>query len=139
MALQRHEREVEGIVILELHGRLIVGLDTSGLRKRVLSLVDDNKCNLILDLKHVEFIDSTGLGTMVLGHSAVEQAGGAMKLLNLSKRHMQLLILTKLTTLFEIYDDEQEAINSFFPDREIKRFDILEFVKSQEAAEPDAH
>ena len=138
MALQTNERETEGIVILDLRGRLIVGLDTSSLRKRILAKIDQKKTNLILDLKQVEFIDSTGLGTMVLAHSAVEQSGGAIKLLNLSKRHLELLVLTRLTTLFEIFDDEQEAINSFFPDREIKRFDILEFVKSQEAAEPEA-
>ena len=53
-----------------------------------------------------------------------------MKLTNLSKRSAQLMILTKLSTVFEIFDDEQSAINSFFPEREIKRFDILEFVKS---------
>jgi anti-sigma B factor antagonist len=80
----------------------------------------------------VEFIDSTGLGAMVVCFTAVEKQGGALKLLNLSKRHIELLVLTKLTTIFEVFDDEQDAINSFFPDREVRRFDILNFVRGQE-------
>jgi anti-sigma B factor antagonist len=55
--------------------------------------------------------------------------GGSLKLLNLSKRSIELLILTKLTTVFELFDDEQSAVNSFFPGRELKRFDILSFVQ----------
>jgi anti-sigma B factor antagonist len=130
MALQIREREVEGIVILGMDGRLVLGYEASGLRKRLLGYINDEKVNVILDLKDVEFIDSTGLGTLVMAHSSMKQAGGAAKLLNLSKRHIELLILTRLTTLFEVFDDEADAVNSFFPDREIKRFDILQFVKS---------
>jgi anti-sigma B factor antagonist len=137
MDLQRYEREAEGILIVELHGRLISGPDATGLRKRILTLIASGKISIILDLKNVEFIDSTGLGSLVIDHSAVKEAGGLMKLLNLSKRNLELLVLTKLTTLFEIYDNEQDAINSFFPDREIKRFDILEFVQSQETPLPE--
>jgi anti-sigma B factor antagonist len=83
-------------------------------------------------MKHVSFIDSTGLGTLVMAHTQLQKAGGSVKLLNLSKRNVQLLILTKLSTVFEMFDDEQAAINSFFPDRERKTFDILAFVKEQE-------
>jgi anti-sigma B factor antagonist len=132
MALEVQQREIEGIVILDLNGRLIVGSEATDLRRMFTQLLSQGKANAILNLKHVSFIDSTGLGTLVIGHSESQKAQGAMKLLNLSKRSAQLLILTKLTTVFEIFDDEQAAINSFFPDREVKRFDILEFVKSQE-------
>jgi anti-sigma B factor antagonist len=69
---------------------------------------------------------------LIVGHSAMREAGGSMKLLHLSKRHLELMVISKLTTVFEIFDDEQQAINSFYSDREIRRFDILEFVKSQE-------
>jgi anti-sigma B factor antagonist len=61
----------------------------------------------------------------------VRNGGGAVKLLNLNKRNIELLVATKLATIFEIYDNEQDAVNSFFPGREIKGFDILEFVKTQ--------
>jgi anti-sigma B factor antagonist len=138
MALQIREREVEGIAIIDLDGRLVVGYEASGLRKRLLGMIDEARINVIIDLKEVEYIDSTGLGTLVMAHSALKQAGGAAKLLHLSKRHIQLLILTKLTTLFETFDDEADAVNSFFPDRQVKRFDILEFIKSTEAQEQES-
>lgn len=132
MPLEVHQRDAEGILILDLHGRLVVGPEASDLRRRFAQLIDQGVKRVILNLKHVDFIDSTGLGTLVIGHSTLEHAGGAMKLLNLSKRSAQLLILTKLSTVFEMYDDEQAAINSFFPDREVRRFDILEFVRDHE-------
>lgn len=132
MPLEVQEREVEGIAILDLHGRVVVGQESTDLRRAFTQLVEQGKTNAILNLKDVDYIDSTGLGTLVIGHSAVVKTGGALKLEHLSKRSAQLLILTKLTTVFEIFDDEQAAINSFFPGREVKRFDILEFVKSQE-------
>ncbi|HXE05171.1 MAG TPA: STAS domain-containing protein [Bryobacteraceae bacterium] len=126
------QRDVEGITILDLDGRLVAGSDSSSLRERVVELADRKRLNIILNLKRVEFIDSTGLGTMVMCFTGIQKQGGALKLLNLSKRHIELLVLTKLTTIFEVFDDEQDAINSFFPDREVRHFDILNFVKSQE-------
>ncbi len=132
MPLEVHRREVESVVILDLQGRLVVGGEATDLRRRFTQLVDQQAMKVILNLKQVDFIDSTGLGTLVIGHSLIEKSGGAMKLLHVTRRNIQLLILTKLSTVFEIFDDEQAAINSFFPDREVKRFDILEFVKSQE-------
>jgi anti-sigma B factor antagonist len=132
MALELEQREVEGIVILDLRGRLVVGPESTDLRRKFTQLIDEGKTNTILNLKHVDYIDSTGLGTLVIGHSINEKAGGAMKLLHISKRGAQLMVLTKLSTVFEIFDDEQAAINSFFPDRDVKHFDILDFVKSHE-------
>ena len=132
MPLEVPQREVEGITIMDLQGRIVVGSEASDLRRKFTQLVEQGKTKVIVNLKKVDYIDSTGLGTLVIGHSVNEKAGGAMKLLNVPKRSAQLLILTKLTTVFEIYDDEQAAINSFFPDREVKRFDILEFVKGHE-------
>ncbi|SRR5579884_1051217 len=132
MPLAVEQREIENIVVLDLAGRLVAGPDAADMRRVFDHLQAQGRNRIVLNLKHVEYIDSTGLGTLVIGHSAAADSGGAMKLLHLSKRSAQLLILTKLSTVFEIYDDEQSAINSFFPEREIKRFDILEFVKSHE-------
>jgi anti-anti-sigma factor len=87
---------------------------------------------MILNLKEVEYIDSTGLGSLVICFTRMQKAGGVMKLLNLNRRNIELLVLTKLTTVFEVFNDEQDAVNSFFPDRKIKKFDILAFVQSQE-------
>ena len=132
MPLEVRQREVEDILILDLHGRLILGPDATDFRRTIASLSSQGKIKVIVNLKEVDYIDSTGLGTLVIAHSTFEKAGGAMKLLHVSKRSAELMILTKLSTVFEMFDDEQAAVNSFFPGREVRRFDILEFVKSQE-------
>ena len=131
MALDIQEREREGIVILDLKGRLIVGEPVSSLREKIRELSDSSKLSVILNLEHLDYIDSTGLGGLVISYTTLKKAGGALKILNLSKRNVELLVLTKLTTVFELFDDEQEAVNSFFPNRQIRKFDILNFVQQQ--------
>lgn len=132
MALEAGERQIEGIVLFDLRGRLVAGEDAESLEARLDATLAAGNKGAILNLKEVAFIDSTGLGALVGVHSAFERAGGALKLLHVSKRHAELLVLTKLSTVFEIFDDEQAAIDSFFPDRAVPHFDLLEFVKSEE-------
>lgn len=129
MALQIAQREREGIRILELTGRLIVGPSTNQFRETVESCLKSGQSNIVLNLQAVEYIDSTGLGALVLAFTKCQKAGGMLKLVALNKRDMELLVLTKLTTIFDVYNEDQDAINSYFPNREIKRFDILSFVK----------
>jgi anti-sigma B factor antagonist len=138
MPLEIHTREAEGVTIVDLRGRLVQGPEVTALRDRFNELEREQVKNVILNFKQIEFIDSTGLGMLVAVQSQMEKAGGAIRLLGLTKRGAELMVLTKLSTVFQIFDDEQAAINSFFPGREVKRFDILEFVQSQESPEPDA-
>ena len=126
--IEIQSREIEGIKILDLSGKLAVG-GASDLREKVNEQVAAGHLRQILNLKHVEYIDSTGLGTMVICYMSLQKAGGALKLVNLNRRNLELVLLTKLSTVFQIFAEEQEAINSFFPDREIKHFDILSFVQ----------
>ncbi len=130
MALSLNRREREGVVILDLKGRLVAGEEATTLRDKVKELAT-GPLNMILNLVGVDYIDSTGLGGMVICFTTVRKAGGTIKLLNLSRRNVELLVLTKLETVFEVFADEQDAVNSFFPDRELKKFDILAFVQSQ--------
>lgn len=130
MSLDITQREREGIVVFDMKGRLTAG-EASALRDAVSELRSAGKNQAILNLEEVDYIDSTGLGTMVIGFTSLQKAGGSLKLLNLSRRNIELMLLTKLETVFEIFDDEQSAVNSFFPNREIKRFDILQFVQQQ--------
>ncbi|MCU1293766.1 MAG: anti-sigma-factor antagonist [Bryobacterales bacterium] len=132
MPLQIDPEVTEGLTIFRLKGRLIFGEEASALQDAIEAALADGNIRLILDLKVVPFIDSTGLGVLVVGQAAAQKAHGAIRLLHLSQRHLELLVLTKLTALFQIYDDENAAIDSFFPERAVKPFDILEFVKSQE-------
>jgi len=135
MSLAIAQRTSEGITILDLKGRLIVGDAVNVLRDKVRELAAAGSVNVILNLEGVDYIDSTGLGTLVICFTSLQRAGGALKILNLSKRNIELLVLTKLSTVFEVFNDEQDAINSFFPNREIKRFDILSFVQGQRQTE----
>ena len=131
MSLDIEQRTKEGIVILDLKGRLIVGDPVSSLRETVRQLSANGSNNIILNLGDVDYIDSTGLGGLVICFTTLQKAGGALKVVNLSKRNIELLVLTKLSTVFEIFEDEQDAVNSFFPNREIRKFDILSFVQQQ--------
>jgi len=128
--LEIASREREGIKILDLSGKLTVG-GASDLREKVNAEIAAGSLQQLMNLKEIEYIDSTGLGAMVICHMAVQKAGGVMKLSNLNRRNLELVLLTKLSTVFQIFNEEQEAINSFFPDREIKHFDILAFVQAQ--------
>jgi len=129
------QREIDGILIFEAEGRLVMGTVLISVQEAIETEINSGRARQILNLRQVSFIDSSALGMLVLLHTNAATAGGALKLLHLSPRHLELLVLTKLTGVFEIFDDEQEAINSFYPEREVRHFDILEFVKSQENEE----
>ncbi len=135
MSLEIRESTREEVVILSLKGRLAVG-ESSSIRDKVNEEIAAGCFNVILDLTHVDYVDSTGLGSMVICFTSLKKKGGALKLVNPNKRNVELLLLTKLHTIFEVYTEVQDAVNSFFPDREIKRFDILSFVQSHENDEP---
>jgi anti-sigma B factor antagonist len=134
MAVDIEQREREGIVILDVKGRLVVGEAVASLREKIRELSEAGHNNVVVNLADVDYIDSTGLGGLVISYTSLKKAGGALKLLHLSRRNVELLILTKLTTVFEIFDDEQDAVNSFFPNRQIRKFDILSFVNQQSEA-----
>ena len=131
MALVIEQREKEGIQIIDLKGRLTVGPEVASFREKISAEIERGANQLILNLADVDYIDSTGLGSLVICFTRMQKSGGAMKLLDLNRRNIELLVLTKLTTVFELFNTEQDAVNSFFPDREIKKFDILSFVQSQ--------
>jgi anti-sigma B factor antagonist len=129
MALEITEREREGVSILDIKGRIVSGPETATFRAELERLAAESKNRAILNLREVDFIDSTGLGALVVSASAMKKRNGTAKLLHLNKRNLELMVVTHLSTMFEIFDDEQYALNSFFPDREIKTFDLLSFIK----------
>lgn len=132
MSLEIQERQREGLVILDLKGRITSGPEVAAFREAVSALATRPSPTVILNMAGVDYVDSTGLGAMVMVSTTIRRSGGKVKLLNLNRRNIELLVMTKLATIFEIFNDEQDAINSFFPDREIKTFDILAFVKEHE-------
>jgi len=130
MPLDIEESVREDVVILTLKGRLTLG-ESNIVRERIAQLSAAGKHNVVVDLGGVEYIDSTGLGILVICFTSLKKQGGALKLVNPNKRNVELLLLTKLHTVFEVFTEVQDAVNSFFPDRQIKHFDILNFVQQQ--------
>jgi len=133
-AMDRHlsQREKEGIRILDLRGQLKAGDSESTLRSAISALARDNVVHIILNLAAVTKIDSDGLEALVLCHTQIRKSGGALKLARLNIEHLSLNVLTKLNTVFEVFVDEQDAVNSFFPGRATRHYDILEWVQEEE-------
>jgi anti-sigma B factor antagonist len=129
MALDIQQHEREGVTIVDLDGRVTAGPEASALREKIAALVAAGSKNVTLNLKRVDYIDSTGLGALVMSATSLRRNGGNVKLLNLNRRNIELLVMTKLATVFEIFNDEQDAVNSYYPDRKLKTFDILDFVQ----------
>jgi anti-sigma B factor antagonist len=132
MHLEIANREREGVILLDLKGRITAGEEVSVFRDAFEKIAAMQDSRLILNLMHVDYIDSTGLGAMVMCSTLMKRSGGVSKLLHLNRRNLELLVLTKIDTIFEVFDDEVNAVNSFFPGREIKRFDILSFVRNMQ-------
>jgi anti-sigma B factor antagonist len=129
MALDITQHERESVIVLNMKGRITVGNEATALREKMAQLTAAEQRNLVFDLAGIDFIDSTGLGALVMCVTSMRKAGGNVKLVHLNKRNIELLVMTRLATAFEIFNDEQDAVNSFFPDRSINKFDILDFVQ----------
>ena len=129
MNLEITDREREGVVLLDMKGRLTAGQEVAAFRAAFERSGARTEPRVIINLKDIDYIDSTGLGAMVMCSTLMRRSGGVAKLVHLNRRNMELLVLTKIDTIFEVFDDETDAVNSFFPGREIKRFDILSFVR----------
>jgi anti-sigma B factor antagonist len=129
MSLEIKEHSREDIVILSLKGRITMG-ESDALREAVQKLIGEGHRRMLFDLTQVDYVDSTGLGGMVICYTSLKRLEGSLKLINPNKRNIEMLALTRLHTIFEVFTDLQDGVNSFFPDRVIKRFDVLAFVKA---------
>jgi len=106
-------REDSGIAIVDLSGRISLGEGSALLRKTVRDLLEQGHARILLNLGDVNYIDSSGIGELVSGFTAVRNRGGELKLLSLTKKVNDLLQLTKLFTVFEVFNDENTAVSSF--------------------------
>ena len=113
MPLTIAPREVSNVSILDIQGRIVLGDEIHDLRDAVRSLVAQGKKKIILNLAGVDYIDSSGVGELVGSFTTVRNAGGELKLLNLTQKVHDVLHVTKLYTVFDIKDDERKAIEAF--------------------------
>jgi anti-sigma B factor antagonist len=111
--MQIDQRAVGDVVVLDVKGRITMGEGDEMLKDKVNSLVNQGHKKIVLNLAEVPYIDSAGLGEVVRTYTTVSRQGGSLKLLNLTKRITDLLSITKLLTVFETFDSENEAVRSF--------------------------
>ncbi len=107
------ERRVGDVSILDLHGKILIGEGDDALREAVNQLVKSEKKKIVLNLADVPYVDSAGLGEIVRCYTTVSRQGGKLKLLNLTKKIQDLLSITKLLTVFETHESEEQAVASF--------------------------
>ena len=113
MALKITNREVNGIAVVQMEGRIVLGEESNALRERVKSLLAENKKKIVLNMDNVTYIDSAGLGTLVATFHSARSQGATLKLANLGSKFREVLQVTKLLTVFEVFDTEAAAIQSF--------------------------
>jgi anti-sigma B factor antagonist len=106
-------REVSHVTIVDINGRITLGDETGKLRDTIRQLVAEGKKKIVLNLAHVDYIDSSGVGELVSSFTTVRNSGGELKLLSLSKKVSDILQVTKLYTVFDIKEDEFTAVKSF--------------------------
>ena len=113
MSVKLTSRQVGDVTVIDATGRITLGEGASAFRDLIRDLVSKGNKKLLLNLSEVSYIDSSGIGEMVSGFTTVTNNGGQLKLLGLSKRVKDLLQITKLYTVFEVFDDEAEGVRSF--------------------------
>lgn len=113
MNLRATAREAGKAAVVDLSGRITLGEGSSLLRQTIRGLLSEGQNRIVLNLGDVTYIDSSGIGELVSGYTAVKNSGGELKLLNLTKKVHDLLQITRLYTVFDVHSDEQAAITSF--------------------------
>ena len=113
MSAKLSPRQVGDVIVVDVSGRITLGEGSSNLREGIRGLLTQGNKKILLNLGEVSYIDSSGIGELVSGFTSVANQGGQLKLLNLTKRVRDLLQITKLYTVFEVFDDEAAAVGSF--------------------------
>ena len=133
MKLQIEQRERENIVILDLKGRLIVGDEDLSLLQRLLLLLDARRREVIVNLQEVSSIDESGLATLAFCARRFQDTNGRLVLLNPHRPDRPITGILEPDIVLETYQEELDAVNSFFPDRVVPQYDILEFVQKRKS------
>lgn len=115
MPLYLVEKLIDEVMVLDARGRITLGPETETFRQRINTIIGAGRKRIVLDLGNVDYIDSAGLGILVASATSARQAGGELKLVNLTKRVRDLMQITRLSTLFETYDTVDKACLSFGP------------------------
>jgi anti-sigma B factor antagonist len=113
VSLRATPREISGVTVIDMSGRITLGEGSAMLREMVRDLLSKGQKRIVLNLGDVNYIDSSGIGELVSGYTTVKNQGGELKLLHLTKKVHDLLQITKLYTVFDVHNDENSALTSF--------------------------
>jgi anti-sigma B factor antagonist len=111
--LNINERQAGDVTVLDMSGKITIGEGSVALRTAIRRLLEEGKKRILLNLGGVSYIDSSGIGELVSSYTAINKEGGHLKLLNLTQKIKDLLTITKLLTVFDVYEREADALNSF--------------------------
>ena len=111
--LNINERQAGDVTVLDMSGKITIVEGSVALRTAIRRLLEEGKKRILLNLSGVGYIDSSGIGELVSSYTAITNAGGQLKLLNLTQKLQDLLTITKLLTVFDVYESEADALNSF--------------------------
>ena len=111
--LNINERQAGDVTVLDMSGKITIGEGSVALRTAIRRVLEEGKKRILLNLAGVSYIDSSGIGELVSSYTAINKEGGQLKLLNLTQKLRDLLTITKLLTVFDVYESEAEALNSF--------------------------
>jgi len=105
--------EVDGVSVVTLDGRIVLGEESNSLREKLKSMLAEGKKKIVLNMVNIKYIDSSGLGTLVAAHVSAKTQGASVRLCNLVKKFHEVMQITKLLTIFDVYDTEAAAVSSF--------------------------
>ena len=111
--LNINERQAGDVTVLDMSGKITIGEGSVALRTAIRRMLEEGKKRILLNLAGVSYIDSSGIGELVSSYTAINKDGGQLKLLNLTQKIKDLLTITKLLTVFDVYEREADALNSF--------------------------
>lgn len=111
--LNIRERQAGDVTVIDMEGKITIGEGSVAVRSAIRRLLEEGKKKILLNLAGVSYVDSSGIGELVSSFTTINREGGQLKLLNLTQKIQDLLAITKLLTVFDVYDDEATALNSF--------------------------
>ncbi|HWZ97751.1 MAG TPA: STAS domain-containing protein [Candidatus Dormibacteraeota bacterium] len=113
MTIKMTNREVDDVSVVTLDGRIVLGDESNSFREKLKSMIAEGKKKIVLNMADIKYIDSAGLGTLVAAHLSAKTQGASVRLCNLGKKFHEVMQITKLLTIFDVYDTEAAAISSF--------------------------
>jgi anti-sigma B factor antagonist len=113
MTIKMIDTEVDGVVVVELDGRIVLGEESNSLREKVKKLIAAGKRKIVLNMDNIRYIDSAGLGVLIAAHVSAKAQGAAVRLCHLGKKFHEVLQITRLLTVFEVFDTQRLAVDSF--------------------------